>query len=38
MKEGLTFVWLVWFTALHLGGSNGGTDFNVDYPSPRFNL
>ena len=27
MKEGLTFVWLVWFTALHLGGSNGGTDF-----------
>jgi hypothetical protein len=27
MEEVLTFFWLVWFTRLELGGSNGGTGF-----------
>jgi hypothetical protein len=27
MEEAFSFFWLVWFTRLELGGSNGGTGF-----------
>jgi hypothetical protein len=36
MEEALSFFWLVWFTMLELGGSNGGTGFRVNYPSYPF--
>jgi hypothetical protein len=36
MKEVLTFFWLIWFTGLDLGGSNGGTGFCINDLSPPF--
>ena len=33
MKEVLSFFWLVYFTKLELGGSNGGTRFRINDPS-----
>jgi hypothetical protein len=34
MKEVLAFLWLIRFTGMDLGGSNGGTGFHVNDPSP----
>jgi hypothetical protein len=35
MEEAFSFFWLIWFTRLELGGSNGGTGFHVnDLSSP----
>jgi hypothetical protein len=36
MKEALAFLLLIGFTGLDLGGSNGGTRFNVNDLSPLF--
>jgi hypothetical protein len=36
MEEALSFFWLIWFTRLELGGSNGGTGFHVNDPSSPF--
>jgi hypothetical protein len=33
MEEALSFFWLVWFTRMELGGSNGGIRFCVNDPS-----
>jgi hypothetical protein len=30
MKKVLAFLWLVWFTGLELGGSNGSTGFCIN--------
>jgi hypothetical protein len=32
----LAFLWLVWFTRLELGGSNGSTRFYANDSSPPF--
>jgi hypothetical protein len=35
MEEALAFFWIIWFTMVELGGSNGGTRFCVnDLSSP----
>jgi hypothetical protein len=36
MEEELSFFWLIWFTGLELGGSNGGTGFRINDPSSPF--
>jgi hypothetical protein len=36
MEEALSFFWLISFTGLELGGSNGGTGFCVNDPSSPF--
>jgi hypothetical protein len=36
MEEVLSFFWIVWFTRLELGGSNGGIGFHVNDPSSPF--
>jgi hypothetical protein len=38
MEEAFSFFWLVWFTRLELGGSNGGTGFHVNDPYSPFGL
>jgi hypothetical protein len=30
MEEVLSFFWLIWFTRIEIGGSNGGTGFHVN--------
>jgi hypothetical protein len=36
MEEVLSFFWLIWFTMLEIGGSNGGIGFHVNDPSSPF--
>jgi hypothetical protein len=36
MEEALSFFWLVSFTRMELGGSNGGTGFRINYLSSPF--
>jgi hypothetical protein len=36
MEEEFSFFWIVWFTKLELGGSNGGTGFRVNDSSSPF--
>jgi hypothetical protein len=36
MEEALSFFWLLWFTRLELGGSNGDIRFCINDPSSPF--
>jgi hypothetical protein len=36
MEKVLTFLWLIWFTGMDLGGSNGSIGFCINYPCPPF--